>query len=45
MCGSADSIYLVKDTECFSDLLLAVCVLHLPRHHGQELWEVYRSIS
>ena len=44
-CGSTDSVYLVKDTECFSDLLLTVCVLHLPGHHGQELWEVYRSIS
>lgn len=31
---NADVRYLVKDTECFSDLLLTVGVLHLPRHHG-----------
>ena len=40
----ADIIYLVKDTECFSDLLLAICVLHLPGHHGKKFGEVYRSI-
>lgn len=42
--GTRATSYLVKDTECFSNLLLAVRVLHLSGHHGQELWEVYRSI-
>ena len=32
--------HLVKDTEGLSDLLLAVRVLHLSGHHGQELGEV-----
>ena len=32
--------YLVKDSECLPDFLLAVSVLHLPRHHRQELREV-----
>ncbi len=37
--------YLIKNTESFSDLLLAVCVLHLSCHHGQELRKVYSSIT
>ncbi len=37
--------YLIKNTERFSDLLLAVCVLHLSCHHGQELRKVYSSIT
>merc|ERR1712141_250733 len=35
----------VKDTECLPDLLLAVCVLHLPGHHGEELWEVDGAVA
>lgn len=37
--------YLVKDTEGLSYLLLAVCILHLSGHHGQELWEVNGPIA
>lgn len=36
---------LVEHTEGFADLLLAVCVLHLARHHGEELGEVYRAVA
>ena len=36
---------LVEDTERFADFLLAVRVLHLARHHCQELWKVYGSIA
>lgn len=32
--------HLIKDSECLPDLLLTVSVLHLPRHHCQELGEV-----
>lgn len=37
--------YLVEDSESFPDLLLAVCVLHLPSHHGQELGKVDGTVA
>ena len=37
--------YLVEDSECFSDLLLWVCVLHLPGHHCEELGEIDGTVS
>jgi len=45
--GSADEsvAVLVKHAECFTNLLLTVCVLHLPRHHCQELGEVDCAIA
>lgn len=36
---------LVENLECLLNLLLAVCVLHLARHHGEEFWEVDRTIT
>ena len=36
---------LVEYSEGFSDLLLTVGVLHLSRHHRQELGEVNRAVS
>lgn len=36
---------LVEDAERFADLLLAVGVLHLARHHREELGEVYRAVA
>lgn len=37
--------YLIKDSECLPDLLLAVCVLHLPRHHRQKLREINGPVA
>lgn len=37
--------YLVEDSESFPDLLLAVCVFHLPSHHGQELGKVDGTVA
>ena len=39
-CRDEPIAILVKHTECLSDLLFAVRVLHLPCHHSQKLWEV-----
>jgi len=36
---------LVEDAESLLDLLLAVRVLHLAGHHGEELWEVDGAVS
>ena len=36
---------LVEDLESLFDLLLTICVTHLPSHHGQELWKVDGAIS
>lgn len=36
---------LVKDSEGLPQLLLAVRVLHLARHHVQELFKVYRAVA
>lgn len=36
---------LVENTERLTDLLLAVRVFHLARHHCQEFGEVYRAIA
>lgn len=36
---------LVEDAEGLTDLLLGVRLLHLPRHHGQELGEVDGAVS
>jgi len=36
---------LVEDPECFSNFLLAVCVLHFPCHHGQKLREINGAIA
>lgn len=38
-------LYLVEDSESFSDLLLAVCIFHFPGHHGQELREVNCTVA
>lgn len=37
--------YLVEDSESFPDLLLTVCVFHLPGHHGQELGKVDGTVA
>ena len=36
---------LVEHPEGLPDLLLAVRILHLPRHHRQELWEVDGAVT
>jgi hypothetical protein len=36
---------LIKDLESLLDLLLAIRVLHLPGHHGEELREIDRAVT
>ena len=36
---------LVEDAERFADLLFGVRVLHLARHHRQELWKVDGAVA
>ena len=36
---------LVEHPEGLPDLLLAVRILHLPRHHREELWEVDGAVT
>lgn len=43
--GTRSPPYLVEDSESFPDLLLAVCVFHLPGHHGQELGKVDGTVA
>merc|ERR1712117_692932 len=43
--GDETVAILVEDAERLPDLLLAVCVLHLPGHHGEELGEVDRAVA
>merc|ERR1719343_1479665 len=45
--GRADEAVAVaiEDLEGLDQLLLRVCVLHLPRHQRQELWEVDRAVA
>merc|ERR1719336_3566857 len=43
--GDETVAVLVEDAERLPDLLLAVCVLHLPGHHGEELGEVDRAVA
>jgi len=35
----------VKDLESLNQLLLCVSILHLPRHEGQELWEINGTVA
>ena len=42
--GGRGRPYLVKYPEGLTDLLLAVCVFHFSRHHGEELGEINCSI-
>jgi hypothetical protein len=35
----------VKDLECLFNLFLRICVLHLARHHGEELWEINGPVA
>merc|ERR1719211_160116 len=34
----------IKDLECFDQLLLCICILHLPCHQRQELWKIDRAV-
>merc|ERR1711910_189913 len=43
--GDETVAVLVEDAERLPNLLLAVCVLHLPGHHGEELGEVDRAVA
>lgn len=43
--GSDSRLHLVEHPEGLPDLLLAVGVLHLPRHHGEELGEVDGAVA
>ncbi len=42
--GDEPVAVLVEDAERFADLFLGVGVLHLPRHHREELGEVDRAV-
>lgn len=43
--GDVAVAILIEDLEGLLDLLLAVGVPHLPRHHGQEFREVDRAVA
>merc|ERR1719198_2652298 len=46
LCSGDGSVsVLVENLECLNDLLLAVSVLHLASHHGQELGKVNGAAS
>lgn len=36
---------LIKHLERLLDLLLRIGIAHLPRHHGEELWEIDGAVT